>query len=80
MRNNTDEYLMDLCQSDIEQRLNELGVLYEGCEDKCQMLKDICRTRHLKIWHDHSYIAAHAYLLVLVSVILIQPFSTHEKK
>ena len=29
MQNN--EYLMDLCQSDIEQRLNELGVLHDGC-------------------------------------------------
>lgn len=69
MRNNSDEYFMNLCQSGIEQRLNKLGILHDGCEDKCQMLKDICRTRYLKIWHDHSYIAAHGYLLVLVSVI-----------
>lgn len=29
----------------------------------------MCRTRHIKMWHDHSTIAAHGYLLVLVSVI-----------
>lgn len=31
-------------------------------------------TRHLKIWHDHSTIAAHGYLLVLVSVIFDEAF------
>ena len=33
------------------------------------MLKKVCRTRHIKIWHDHSQIAAHGYLLVLASVL-----------
>ena len=33
------------------------------------MHKKVCRTRHIKIWHDHSQIAAHGYLLVLASVL-----------
>ena len=32
-------------------------------------LKRTCRTRYIKMWHDHSSIAAHGYLLVLVSVL-----------
>ena len=74
MQNNSDAYFMNLCQSDVEQQLNELAIVHDGCEDKCQMLKDICRTRYLKIWHDHSCIAAHGYLLVLVSVIFDPAF------
>ena len=30
--------------------------------------KNVC-TRHVKLWHDHSSIAAHRYLLILVSIL-----------
>ena len=33
------------------------------------ILKHFSRTRHLKIWHDHSSIAGFGYLLVLISVV-----------
>lgn len=38
------------------------------------MLKTLCHTRHLKIWHDHSTTAAHGYPLLLVSVICDEAF------
>ena len=42
-------------------------------------LKTMCRTRHIKMWHDHSTIAAHGYLLVLVSVLYDPAFFTTEE-
>ena len=35
-------------------------------EEVQQKLKTICRTRHFKLWHDHSEIAGHSHILVLL--------------
>ena len=69
LRDNSDEYFANLTQEEIVSRLNELNISYNTSDDLKQKLKDVCRTRYMKIWHDHSSIAAHGYLLVLVSFI-----------
>ena len=35
-------------------------------------LKSISRIRHLKVWHDHSDIAGHSHLFVLIAVVYDQ--------
>ena len=69
IRNHSDEYFKDLSHHQILTRLTELGVSYKSSDDIQQKIKDVSRTRHIKVWHDHSSIANHGYLLVLVSVI-----------
>ena len=69
LRNNSDKFFTDLSQEEVKMRLDELKIPYNNSQDLHQLLKHACRTRHLKVWHDHSSIAAHGYLLVLVSVI-----------
>ena len=69
IRNHSDEYFKDLSRHQILTRLTELGVSYNSSDDIQQKIKDVSRTRHIKVWHDHSSIANHGYRLVLVSVI-----------
>ena len=68
VRDSSDEYFENLSPEDIANLSQKLGMSH-FTGDKIQQLKDMCRTRHIKMWHDHSSIAAHGYLLVLVSVI-----------
>ena len=51
-------------------------------QNEIGQLKKLCRTRHITLWHDHSTIAAHGYLLVLVSVLYDPAFfyTTEEMK
>lgn len=75
----SDTHFANLTPDELDSRLQNLGISH--CTgDKLQMLKTLCRTRHLKIWHDHSTTAAHGYLLVLVSVIYDKAFFYTSKK
>ena len=71
-----------MTQEEIKIRLDELKIPHKDSCDLRQQLKEACRTRHLKVWHDHSSIAAHGYLLVLLSVIYDPAFyyTTNEMK
>ena len=81
IRDSSDEYFESLSPEDIANLSQKLGMSH-FTGDKIQQLKDMCRTRHIKMWHDHSSIAAHGYLLVLVSVIYDPAFfyTTEEMK
>ena len=68
LRDSSDFYFQNLSPEEVNSQLRNLGI-FQCTGDKLQMLKKLCRTRHIKIWHDHSQIAAHGYLLVLASVI-----------
>lgn len=74
MRDNSDEYFTNITTEDIVHRLNELKISFDSSNDVQQKLKDACRTRYMKIWHDHSSIASHGYLLVLASFIYDSAF------
>lgn len=65
VRDSSNEYFDSLSVEDIMQLSQKLGCT----ADNMQQLKQMCHTRHIKMWHDHSTIAAYGYLLVLVSVI-----------
>ena len=70
VRDSSDTYFNNLSTEDRENLMVKLGVhTTSSTEDRKEWLKQICRTRHIKMWHDHSTIAAHGYLQVLVSVI-----------
>lgn len=69
LRENCDEYFANITQHEVISRLNELNITFNNSDDLKQKLKDASRTRYLKIWHDHSSIADHTYLLVLVSCV-----------
>ena len=71
IRNNPDNYFASLSEEDTKSRLTELGE-YDSqmtIQEAQHKLKSICRTRHFKVWHDHSEIAGHSHLLVLVSAV-----------
>ena len=61
-------------EEEIKRYLNDLCIPYNTSDDIRKKLKEACRTRHLKIWHDHSTIAAHGYLLILISAIFDPAF------
>jgi len=72
IRNNPDNYFVNLSEEDTKSRLAELGESYDSkmtIEEVQQKLKTICRTRHFKLWHDHSEIAGHSHILVLLSAV-----------
>ena len=72
IRNNPDNYFASLSEEDTKSRLAELGESYDSkmtIEEVQQKLKTICRTRHFKLWHDHSEIAGHSHILVLLSAV-----------
>ena len=70
VRDSSDTYFNNLSTEDRDNLMVKLGVhTTSSTEDRKEWLKQICRTRHIKMWHDHSTIAAHGYLQVLVSVI-----------
>ena len=69
--------LSNLTRSQLEHKLIQLGekVNNELCdEDLRERLQSLTRRRHLKIWHDHSNVAGHSYLLVLVTPIYDEAF------
>lgn len=68
IRDSSDAYFDKLSTEDVDNLIVKLNIhTPPTTEDKKEWLKQICRTRHIKMWHDHSTIAAHG--LVLVSVI-----------
>jgi len=72
VRNNPDDYFASLFEEDTKSRLTELGESYDSkmtIQEVQQKLKTICRTRHFKLWHDHSEIAGHSHILILVSAV-----------
>ena len=70
IRDNDNLYYSKLPLTNVYYKLRQYGEDAEGEETQARdQLKQICRTRHLKIWHDHSEVAGHGHLLVLVSAI-----------
>ena len=82
VRDNCDEYFANMTHEEVVSRLKELNIPFNESHDLRQKLRDACRTRYLKVWHDHSSIANHGYLLVLVSFIYDTAFyyTTQEMK
>lgn len=82
IRKNSDDYYALLSEEEIKRYFDVFSIPHNNSDDICQKLKYACRTRHLKIWHDHSTIAAHGYLLILISVIYDPAFyyTTDEMK
>ena len=82
VRDNCDEYFANMTHEEVVSRLKELNIPFNESHDLRQKLQDACRTRYLKVWHDHSSIANHGYLLVLVSFIYDTAFyyTTQEMK
>ena len=65
VRENGDAYFASLTHDKVKQRLEELNISSESDDT----VVNASRTRHIKIWHDHSSIANLGYLLVMVSLI-----------
>ena len=57
MRDNSDEFFANMTHDEVVSRLKELYIPFNESHDSQQRLKDAFRTRHLKVWHDHSSIA-----------------------
>ena len=76
VRYSSDEYFDNLSAAEIDCLSKKFGT------SSLRQLKSVCRMRHIKMWHDHSSIAAHGYLLVLVSAIYDPAFfcTTEEMK
>ena len=81
VRDFSDEYFDSLSSEDIANLEQKLGMSHLT-GDKIKQLKQQSQTRYLKLWHDHSSISGHGYLLVLVSVIYDPAFvyTTEEMK
>ena len=72
IRQYPDEYYETLTVEQIKKRLFELHEQVESdltVSELREKLKKISRTRLLKLWHDHSEIAGHSHLLVLVAAV-----------
>ena len=72
IRNDPDTYFATLPEEAVKARLVELHETYDsslGVEDLREKLKILSRHRLLKVWHDHSDIAGHPHLLVLVAAV-----------
>ncbi|CAG2230124.1 unnamed protein product [Mytilus edulis] len=58
----------NLSDEDVQQRYTRIGENQpEIKEEAINKLKQLERTRHLKIWHDHSDILNHSYICFMVS-------------
>ena len=68
VRNSSDDYFENLSPGDFANLSKKLSV------SSMHELKEVCRTRHIKMWHDHSSISGYGYLLVLVSIVYDQAF------
>ena len=70
-RSHLDEYCGSLSRIAVSNRFAEVGELDETEELSTmrQKLKNMEKMRHLAVWHDHSSVANHRYLLFLVGVL-----------
>lgn len=72
MRSDPDDYFATLPEEAVKARLTELHETIDpnlGVEDLRQQLKIVSRHRFIKVGHDHSEIAGHSHLLVLVAAV-----------
>ena len=72
IRQHPDEYYAALSSGEIKEMLIKLHEHVEpnmSDEELREKLKSVSRTRLLKVWHDHSEIAGHSHLLVLVAAV-----------
>lgn len=56
----------------MEVKLSQIGEKFEdkeSDEDLCKKLITRCSQRYFKLWHDHSSVDGHSYLLVLITPI-----------
>ncbi len=82
IRGLTDEELDALTPATLTKCLTELHIPYsevESSQSLRQKLKDAYRTRHIKVWHDHSSISAHGHILVLISAMYDPAFYTPDE-
>ena len=65
------EYYSSMSRIAVSNHLAEVGELdeTEGLSTMWQKLKNTERTWHLAVWHDHSSVANHGYLLFPVGVL-----------
>ena len=71
MRNTTDVNFMNMSFEEVEMKLKYLNELKEE-EDfpiMKERLKQMERTRHLKVWPDLSTVANHSHLVFMVSCL-----------
>ena len=70
-RFHSEEYYGSMSRIAVSNRLAEMGELdeTEALSTMRQKLKNMERTRHLAVWHDHSSVENHGYLLFLVGVM-----------
>ena len=70
LHNQPDDYFEKLTDAEVKTQLEKLGEKTVGTPDELKaQLKSMNRTRHLKIWHDHSTISGHSHLLVTVACV-----------
>ena len=75
IRLHSNEYYTTLSTDVVKEKLLELHKHIEAHTSEEQLrakLTSISRIRHLKVWHDHSDIAGHSHLLVLIAVVYNQ--------
>lgn len=70
-RSHSDEHYSNMTRIAVSGRLEELYEFddTEGLPVMREKLKEMERTRHLAIWHDHSSVANHGYLMFLACVL-----------
>ena len=72
VRQNPDEYYATLSEEVVKTKLTELHETIDPIltpEELREKLKSLNHHRLLKVWHDHSEIAGHSHLLVLVAAV-----------
>ena len=70
IRDSSDNYLSNLGDEEVTRALNTINLPTTGSPSELRdRLKNACRTRHIKVWPDHSEIAGQGHLLVLVGAI-----------
>ena len=72
IRQPPDEFYATLSPEQIKKSLSDLHERVESnlsADELREKLKKINRTRLLKLWHDHSEVAGHSHILVLVAAV-----------
>ena len=71
IRNTTDVDFMNMAFEEVEMKLKYLNELKEEEDFPIvkERLKQMERTRHLKVWHDLSTVANHSHLVFMVSCL-----------
>ncbi|CAC5383129.1 unnamed protein product [Mytilus coruscus] len=68
LNHDSDQDYENLSDEDVQQRYTRIGEHQpEIKEEAINKLKQLERTRHIKIWHDHSDILNHSYIWFMVS-------------